>query len=75
MLQKFKIIKNSSAYVKNVSLYLPAINRVISSEHLIDTIDRDEFLAFQVQPEKMNRLLHYWNGRIYMNIAFPSQSA
>ena len=69
---KLRLIKSTSSYIKNVSVYIPEIDRMISSNESINILPRDEY-AFIVdkavygQPE-----LVMWENRMFIRLPYPN---
>lgn len=72
---RLKILDDSSVYIDEVFLYIPNLNRKISSVEGVELLgeNRDEIKKFQENLEKT--VLFYVDGNIYMGVSFPYNTA
>lgn len=68
---RLKILNDSSLYIDEVFVYIPKLNRKISSVKGVELLgdDRDEIAKFQKSIEKT--VLFYMEGNIYMGVSYP----
>lgn len=63
--------RDSSIYIKNVSIHIPLLGKTISAERAPVVMDKDEFEALVGMSKKGSATVIYWNNRIFMNIYLP----
>ena len=68
---RLKILNDSSLYIDEVFVYIPKLNRKISSVKGVELLgeSRDEIAAFQKGIERT--VLFYMDGNIYMGVSYP----
>ncbi|GGD64428.1 sensor histidine kinase [Paenibacillus nasutitermitis] len=62
-------LSNSSNYVRSASVYLPSVNRLISSANTYDLLPDEEYKALKGVSQRLADPFVYWNNRLY--ISFP----
>ncbi|SDO24305.1 two-component system, sensor histidine kinase YesM [Paenibacillus sp. yr247] len=67
------LVRDANSYILNVSAYIPQINKVISANNLYETMNQDEWKAFQAITDLSSSPFFNWNDRIFINLAFPEQ--
>lgn len=70
-LKNLTVIKNSSVYIENVSVYIPLINRTISTKSRVSEFSGEEFNALQVLPDNIESPLIYWKNRVFFSLSYP----
>lgn len=69
--QRLSAIKDSSAYIKNIFVMIPAINKTIQTEQGTSDISYDQYENLQIVPELSNAQIIYWDHRMFLSSAYP----
>ncbi|RXZ80538.1 sensor histidine kinase [Paenibacillaceae bacterium] len=65
-------LKKSSKFVENVSAFIPAMNRVISSnDNLISAFNEEQFTALSKSTNRFESPFLTWNDRIFISLPYP----
>ncbi|MEK0314885.1 sensor histidine kinase [Cohnella sp. 56] len=68
---KLQLIKSSNRYIKSVNAHILTLKRTISSDETISDTISPEYQAV-ASVSKLRGVGHYyWNGRLFMAIAYP----
>ncbi|UKS28722.1 histidine kinase [Paenibacillus sp. HWE-109] len=71
--QRLVLLKESSIYIAKASVYIPPINKIISSEELAGTLPRDRLDALKRDATSLHKGLFYLDDdRLYMREYYPS---
>jgi two-component system sensor histidine kinase YesM len=65
--QRLVTIKNSSNYIKNVSVHIPSINKSISSNTMVDDLNLDKFNRIRVPQGQTGAQIIYLDKAIYLS--------
>ncbi len=65
--QKLAMIKNSSIYINDVSVHILPINKTISSNTGVDTLDREKYYNIRVPVGFMGAQIISYNGGLYLS--------
>ncbi|MCD9020404.1 sensor histidine kinase [Cohnella silvisoli] len=71
--KELSVLKNSSNYILEASVHIPAINRTISDDNF-GTIPIDEFEALNVVTNIFESPFIYWRDRLFISLPYPIKS-
>ncbi|RAV23093.1 sensor histidine kinase [Paenibacillus contaminans] len=71
---KLKKIKESSQYIQNVSLFIPAVQDVITTSGDIP-VTREQMESISLAGFNKGFPLIYWNDRLFLSVNFPHYNA
>ncbi|MFD0713574.1 histidine kinase [Paenibacillus sp. GCM10027626] len=69
--RRLVLLRDSSPYVSNASLLIPAIDRTISSNQLITEMDQQDFSALAVSVNRHEAPFIMYDGKMYTTVPFP----
>lgn len=73
--RRLDLLKQSSAFVENVSVMIPLMNRTISSnDDAVSNLDRVQFEALRDSPNRLASPFMMWGDRIFISMAYPDSS-
>ncbi|MFC5407556.1 sensor histidine kinase [Cohnella soli] len=71
--KELSVIKNSSNYIQEASVHIPAIDRTISDDNF-GVIRQDEFEALNVVTNIFESPFIYWQNRLFISLPYPIKS-
>lgn len=69
--RRLKILHESSLYIDEVFVYIPGMNRKISSVDGVELVSNEEGEFLDMQVESMNFPLYYEQGDMYLGVSYP----
>ncbi|BBH24101.1 hypothetical protein Back11_54460 [Paenibacillus baekrokdamisoli] len=70
--EKLGMIQGSSSLIRNVSAYIPVLNRVISSLTSVTTLPVEEYqMVTNASKKHMSKVVE-WKGRLFIVLPYPS---
>src|SRR5690606_41295212 len=74
--QKIDLVQTTSRVVKKATVFIPALNRSITSRDNHDApFDPEQFDAFAMKNFGSYSLIHYWDGSLFLSVPYPDPAA
>ncbi|MCG7216513.1 sensor histidine kinase [Paenibacillus mucilaginosus] len=67
LLQRLTSVKNTSAYIKDISVHIPYVNKTVSAVHAVDELDQERFGWFRSQPGRNESRLIWWRDSLHLS--------
>ncbi|RAP73554.1 sensor histidine kinase [Paenibacillus montanisoli] len=64
--RKLLMIRNSSSFIRSASAYIPLIRRTISSDRLVDDLERKTFDGLVTSDRRKRGEIVEWNNRLFI---------
>lgn len=71
--KKLQVMKDSSIYIKNVSVHIPSMDKTISTRRSFGEIPEDEFKALMELPRESGSPVIYWENKIFLSTSYPDR--
>ncbi|SFB58389.1 two-component system, sensor histidine kinase YesM [Cohnella sp. OV330] len=69
--QKMDLMKSSSAFIENAMVFIPKMDRIVSSNaNAITDLDLGMFKALSGQPDPLDYPFTFWENRVFVTIPF-----
>ncbi|MCD9024226.1 sensor histidine kinase [Cohnella silvisoli] len=72
--KRLELLKSSSPYIRNVSAFIPALDRTISSNEYISPMSKEEFQGMLVPPSRFEAPFLRWKDRIFFSFPYPDNT-
>lgn len=72
LLSAMQSVKNSSDYIKNITVYMPIIDTSLSTEQNIGAIDKSELEELYQATTSSDSNLIFLHNRLFINLFFPN---
>ncbi len=73
---KLDLVESSNVFVRNVSAFIPLMNRsVTSNDDAIVEFDREAFQALAVSKNRYESPYLLWKGRLFISVPYPDPPA
>lgn len=69
--KRLELLKSSSPYISNVSAFIPALDRTISSNEYISRMSDEEFQAMSVPTNRYESPFLMWKDRLFISFPYP----
>lgn len=73
---KIDLVQTTSRFVKKATVFIPALNRSITSrDNYVAPFDPEQFDAFAMKNFGSYSLIHYWDGSLFLSVPYPDPAA
>ena len=69
--QRLQAIQNSSLYISEASVQIPALGKKITADDVFDEINKDEINALNVLPVSSGSQIIYWKDHLFLSALYP----
>ncbi|MBB6673800.1 sensor histidine kinase [Cohnella nanjingensis] len=72
--KRLELLKSSSPYIRNVSAFIPALDRTISSNEYISRMSNEEFQAMLAPTNRYESPFLMWKDRLFISFPYPDNT-